>query len=551
MESNWDGNLPENWAEATIGDLIGTHGVFKDGDWVESKDQDQNGQVRLIQLADIGDGEFRDKSSRFLTPEKAIELNCTFLKVGDILVARMPDPLGRACIFPLQGSKGFVTVVDVCVIRFGNECINAKYFMYALNSPTSRKSISGHQTGSTRKRISRGNLSTVQFPIAPLNEQHRIVAKIEELFSELDKGIENLKTAQAQLKVYRQALLKHAFEGKLTTQWRTENQDKLETAEALLKRIQQERAQRYQQQLADWEKSPSVPLLQRGKTTSSATTSSHPPLKKGGRGDLKPKAPKPLPPLTAEELAELPELPEGWGWEKLGNIADLIGGVTKGKDLKGKEKISLPYLRVANVQDGYLDLTEIKNIEVETQDKDKYRLEFGDVLYTEGGDKDKLGRGAVWRSQIESCIHQNHIFRARVFDGLISPEILSLYSQTKSAKKYFFRHAKQTTNLASINLTVLGNLPVAIVCQSEQKQILQEIEARLSEVDQLDQTITTSLQQAEALRQSILKKAFAGLLVPQDPHDEPASALLARIKAEKMPHTEKSQKSLARGKRNE
>ena len=339
-------------------------------------------------------------------------------------------------------------------------------------------------------------------PLPPVNEQYRIVAKIEELFSELDKGIENLKTARAQLKVYRQALLKHAFEGKLTAQWRAENQDKLETAAALLKRIQLESAQRYQQQLADWQTN----------------------------GGSKPKAPKPLPPLTAEELAELPELPEGWGWEKLGNIADLIGGVTKGKNLEGKEKLSLPYLRVANVQDGYLDLSEIKFIEVEVQDKDKYRLEFGDVLYTEGGDKDKLGRGAVWRNQIESCIHQNHIFRARVFGGVISPEILSLYSQTKSAKKYFFRHAKQTTNLASINLTVLANLPVAIVCQSEQKQILQEIEARLSEVDQLDQSITTSLQQAETLRQSILKKAFSGQLVPQDQHDEPASELLNRIK---------------------
>ncbi|MDP2211861.1 MAG: restriction endonuclease subunit S [Candidatus Aquicultor sp.] len=367
--------------------------------------------------------------------------------------------------------------------------------------------ISKEGTGSTFSAINKQFVEELEFGLPPLPEQHRIVAKIEELFSELDKGIENLKTAHAQLKVYRQALLKHAFEGKLTAQWRAENQDKLESAEALLKRIQTERAQHYQQQLTDWETF--------------------------GKQGRKPKTPKTLPPLTTEELAELPELPDGWGWEKLGNIADLIGGVTKGKNLEGKEKLSLPYLRVANVQDGYLDLTEIKQIEVETQDKDKYRLEFGDVLYTEGGDKDKLGRGAVWRNQIDSCIHQNHIFRARIYGGVISSEILSLYSQTKSAKKYFFRHAKQTTNLASINLTVLANLPVAIFSQREQQQILLETESRLSECDQLDQTITTALQQAEALRQSILKKAFSGQLVPQDPHDEPASALLARIKAEK------------------
>jgi type I restriction enzyme S subunit len=381
-----------------------------------------------------------------------------------------------------------------------NLCLN-RYLLYSLNQTNYR----GYANGTTRLKLTQSAMRQLPINLAPLNEQHRIVAKIEELFSELDKGIENLKTAKAQLKVYRQALLKHAFEGKLTAQWRAENQDKLETADALLKRIQQERVQRYQQQLVGWE----------------------------ATGGSKPKAPKVLPPLTAEELTELPELPDGWGWEKLGNIADLIGGVTKGKNLEGKEKLSLPYLRVANVQDGYLDLTEIKNIEVQTQDKDKYRLEFGDVLYTEGGDKDKLGRGAVWRGQIKSCIHQNHIFRARVFDGAISPEILSLYSQTKSAKKYFFQHAKQTTNLASINLTVLAKLPVVIVCQDEQKQILQEIEARLSEVAQLEITLTTALQQAEALRQSILKKAFSGQLVPQDSHDEPTSVLLARIKANK------------------
>ncbi len=124
--------------------------------------------------------------------------------------------------------------------------------------------------------------------LPPLNEQHRIVAKIEELFSELDKGIENLKTAREQLKVYRQALLKHAFEGKLTAQWRAANPDKLESAAALLARIQTEREQRYRQQLQQWEqsKSPSVPLLQRGKTTSAATPFLVPHFEKGGLGGI-------------------------------------------------------------------------------------------------------------------------------------------------------------------------------------------------------------------------------------------------------------------------
>lgn len=160
-------DLPRGWAKAPLSELIAHDGIFTDGDWVESKDQDPNGSVRLIQLADIADSYFVDKSSRFLTREKADELNCTFLKNGDLLVARMPDPLGRCCIFPLAGEERFVTVVDVCAIRLGSASIEPRYLMRAINSPEVRGRISDLQSGSTRKRISRGNLATVPIPIPP------------------------------------------------------------------------------------------------------------------------------------------------------------------------------------------------------------------------------------------------------------------------------------------------------------------------------------------------------------------------------------------------
>jgi type I restriction enzyme S subunit len=243
--------MPIGWVWATIEEIVdGKNGVFKDGDWVETKDQNPNGSVRLIQLADVGDGFFRNRSERFMTKEKAIEINCTFLKSGDILVARMPDPLGRACIFPFKEENKYVTVVDVAIIRTELNGISNKLLLNFINSPIIRKEIERLQTGTTRKRISRGNLSNISFPIPPLNEQHRIVSKIEELFSELDNGVANLKLAQNQLKVYRQALLKYAFEGKLTEQWRKENNP--EPAEKLLERIKAERQQRYEQELKDW-----------------------------------------------------------------------------------------------------------------------------------------------------------------------------------------------------------------------------------------------------------------------------------------------------------
>lgn len=157
----------------TISDLISPEGVFSDGDWVESKDQDPNGDVRLIQLADIGDGEFLNKSSRFLTTEKAKTLKCTFLEPGDILIARMPDPIGRACIFPEINTPA-ITVVDVCIVRPKNGDFHPPLIKEFVNSNWFRHQISKHITGTTRKRISRTNLNKIQFRLPSLENQKHI-----------------------------------------------------------------------------------------------------------------------------------------------------------------------------------------------------------------------------------------------------------------------------------------------------------------------------------------------------------------------------------------
>ncbi len=162
----------------TLAKVLERADVFVDGDWVESKDQDLNGDVRLVQLADIGDGYYIDKSNRFLTSDTAKRLKCTFLKAGDILVARMPDPIGRACIFP-GDAKPCVTVVDVCVIRVKEAEICARWLMHTLNSPLIRNQIAGFATGTTRSRVSRGNLSKITLAAPPLPEQRRIAAILD------------------------------------------------------------------------------------------------------------------------------------------------------------------------------------------------------------------------------------------------------------------------------------------------------------------------------------------------------------------------------------
>jgi type I restriction enzyme S subunit len=212
-------DLPAGWATAFLPQMVASGGVFSDGDWVESKDQDPEGDVRLIQLADVGEGYYRDRSSRFLTMTKARELGCTFLQAGDVLIARMPDPLGRACIFP-GDSKVSVTVVDVCVIRLGSGGVNSRWLMYALNAPESRNAIEALQKGTTRKRVSRGNLAVIPFPVPPLAEQERIVAAIEEEFSRLDAGVEALESARLRIEQFAKAVLVAAIPEPIPATWR-------------------------------------------------------------------------------------------------------------------------------------------------------------------------------------------------------------------------------------------------------------------------------------------------------------------------------------------
>jgi len=342
-------------------------------------------------------------------------------------------------------------------------------------------------------------------PLPPFNEQHRIVAKIEELFSELDKGIENLKTAQAQLKVYRQALLKHAFEGKLTAQWRAENQDKLETADALLKRIQQERAARYQQQLADWQVN----------------------------GGSKPKAPKTLPSLTKEELAELPELPDGWAWTRLGNTNIEVSDGPFGSNLKSSDYVDsgVRVVRLENI--GALKFIEEKESYV-TEEKyellKRHTVTSGDIVFSSFILENV--RVALVPPSITKAINKADCFCVRCHGETLSNIFVVLYLSTRHVYKQL-ESLIHGVGRPRINTTQLKDVVIPVCSAAEEKAIIDEIEARLSEVDQLELTIATSLQQSEALRRSILKRAFSGLLVPQDSNDEPASALLERIRAER------------------
>jgi type I restriction enzyme, S subunit len=354
--------------------------------------------------------------------------------------------------------------------------------------------------------VRKSDIEKIPFYLPPLNEQKRIVAKIEALFAELEAGVASLKTAQAQLKTYRQALLKHAFTGKLTEQWRAENAenaDNLEDAHTLLQRIRAERQARHAAALTAWAAN--------------------------GKPGQKPRPPKDLPPLTPAELEELPQLPAGWVWVKVGDISDIGTGVTP---LKSRRDFynggTVPWVTSGSVNKMFVTkpssyVTETALNETNLTLYPKHTLLV--ALYGEG-----KTRGKCSELLIEATTNQ---------------AIAAIVQEGTSAKirrylKWYFQKHYEDLRLKSsggvqpnLNLSIIANTVFPMCSIQESERLVEMIESKVSVIDQLEQTITTALQQAEALRQSILKQAFSGQLVAQDPADEPAGVLLARIRAMK------------------
>ncbi|MCC4782729.1 restriction endonuclease subunit S [Vibrio lentus] len=199
-------------------------------------------------------------------------------------------------------------------------------------------------------------------------------------------------------------------------------------------------------------------------------------------------------------------LPKGWDVEVLGDLASIASGITLGKDLSGVRTVLVPYLRVANVQDGYLDLSEVKSIAVPKVDAGKYVLQYGDVLMNEGGDFDKLGRGTVWREEIPGCCHQNHVFRVRADTRKLRFDYLAYWSASSFGKHYFVLNSKQSTNLASVNSTQLKAFPVAKPTLEEQE----EIESRLQSVDGLLRSSKDELHKLNVQKSGLMQDLLTG-----------------------------------------
>ena len=433
--------LPAGWAMAPLSDLVPSDGIFTDGDWVESKDQDPEGYVRLTQLADVGVGLFRDRSKRSMTVEKADELRCTLLQEGDILVARMPDPLGRACLYP--GSKRpAVTVVDVCVMRTGRSGVNNRWLMWAINSPQVRQQIHAYQTGTTRKRISRKNLGKVELAVPPLAEQYRIVEALEGYLSRLDAASANVKRCTTRIDHLWRSMLNNVAEGVLPER------------------------------------------------------------------------------RVASKVLYVSE------------VAEVSGGIQKQKR-RIPIRNAYPFLRVANVARGKLDLSDIHEIELFDGELEKHMLERGDLLVVEGnGSPDQIGRAASWDGTVKNVVHQNHLIRVRP-GGLLIPRYLELIWNSPLVINQLREVARSTSGLYTLSTSKVKAVKIPVPSLQDQMALVESADVWETCTSAARSSLQHASARSKSLHQAALSRAFTGHLVPQDPADEPAYVLLNRIRAER------------------
>ena len=508
LDQNAENALPKGWAEYSIDQV--TLPVSK----IDPKEHPDR-RIDYIDIACI------DNSRQFIGKVKQYQLKDApsrarqIVRSGDVLFATVRPYLRNIASVPRHYDQQIASTGFSALRPAAN--ISPAFLFHKVISRDFVNGIARMQYGVSYSAVSDEQVREQVLWLPPLREQHRIVAKIEELFSELDKGIESLKTARTKLDVYRQAVLKHAFEGKLTAWWRDENQDKLETPEQLLARIKQEREALYKQQLREW------------KTAA----------KKWDGGGMrskriaKPKSAKDLSSIGQKDQEPPPDLPNGWVWVKLGQLFSISpqNGVYKPASEYGD---GTHIIRIDDFYDGQLIRRNgFKKLRLNHQEIEKYKVRNSDLIINRVNSIEHLGKCALVEGLTENTVFESNIMRCRVIDDVISKAYVATYLASHEGRNRLCKNAKHAINQASINQTDVTNALVPTTSLEEQLLIVQKIRLKLSQAGALISQIEALLKQAGVLRQSILKKAFSGQLVSQDPNDEPASVLLERIRADR------------------
>ena len=451
-----------------------------------------------------------------------------YFQSGDVLFAKITPCMenGKMAVVPrLKYGLGFGST-EFHVLRPHRD-ISSEFLYRFVSAAHFRRDAERHMTGAVgQRRVPTSYLAEQRVTLPPGREQPRIAAKVGELFSKLDRGVESLNRARAQLATYRQAVLKNAFEGSFTAQWREGNKDKLETPEQLHYRINRMRSEHHDKQLRGWRSA--INEWKDGVTV--------------GRKFPRPASLRKLAPLLEAETDRLPKLPAGWAHVRLGLLTEEPKyGTSKKCDYN---YVGTGVLRIPNVVDGVINADDLKGARFDDDEMRTFSLEQGDILIIRSnGSISIVGKSAIVSEAEKDYLYAGYLMRLRSNRDMIIPEYLFLALDSQFVRVQIEGKAKSTSGVNNINSREVQSLVVPLCSVNEQRLVAKQLAKVMSTIDALDRDIKDQLCAVEALRQSILARAFSGQLVPQDPNDEPASNLLDRIKAERERSTAMTRKT--------
>jgi len=473
--------LPCCWHWSNLGDIISYigSGITPKG----GKAVYQSSGIPFIRSQNVYPGNLRLEDVAYINAELHESMSRTHILPNDVLLNITGASIGRSAVIPPFFKDGNVNQ-HVCILRLFSQ-IDSNYISWFLNSPLGQKQIMDSQFGVTRQGLNYSQARMLQVPLAPLAEQQRIVARIEELFSRMDAGVKALQKAKVQLQRYRQSVLKAAVEGRLTEEWRKAHPD-VEPAENLLRRIAEKQ--------------------HNGKRKTNE--------------------------LLNCDLYELLNLPETWTWTRIGDISEQIQYGTSEK--AGEDPIGIPVIRMGNIQEGKLAFEKLKYMPNDFPEVNKFILRDGDVLFNRTNSAELVGKTAVYKNYHAKSVFASYLIRIAVDKTVYNPDFLSYFINSTYGRKYIAAVVSQQVGQANVNGTKLASMTIPLPSIEEQAKTVEHVERNIFESAETEVNIVRIQSHTDYLRQSILKHAFEGKLVPQDPNEGPASVLLERIRAERV-----------------
>lgn len=465
--------LPEGWEKTTLGEIATyVNGrAFKPIEWSKTG-------TPIIRIQNLN-----NPNAEYNYYDGNIEEKY-HIENGDLLFAWSAS-LGA---YIWKGKSAFLNQHIFKVLP--KENIDKTFIYYLLDKVTNELYAKAH--GSGMVHVTKGKFEATSVNIPPLETQQAIVNKIESLFAEIDAGIDSLKTAAQQIQQYRQSLLKNAFNGELTKEWRSKHADTLPSANELLAQIQTTREQHHAQQLADWQTAVSQ-WEQNGKE---------------GKKTSKPSTLKKLESIEKLNEIELTELPDGWFWERLGLMTL---GVEYGTSAKSQPEGKVPVLRMGNMQNGKIDWTDLVYSDNDEEIK-QYSLKKGDVLFNRTNSPELVGKTSIIETD-EKAIFAGYLIRINHLTEITDGRYLTYFLNSMIAKKYGNFVKTDGVNQSNINGQKLINYPFVFCSLEEQKEVANILEQKLTACDQLAAELAKQLKQAELLKQAVLKAAFSGSLL--------------------------------------